>query len=305
MQAEAAPRLRRRFSRTTLAILAALCLLGVQSLRGLDWHEGDGFRWANLDVHGSAPGFTLLSPDATGLKFTNQLDEATGASNRILYNGSGVAVGDFDNDGLPDVFLCNLSGTNALYKNLGNWKFKDVTAEAGLSAPIPFARGAVFADINGDGFLDLLVSVTGRGVLCFTNDGHGKFLDDTASAGTSGKYGSTTMTLADIDGNGTLDLYIANYRTDDVRDRGRVNMTMVHGQPILPGTDTNRFLIMNGTLAERGEPDQLLLNDGMGHFKPVSWTGGAFLDEDGHKLSQPPLDWGLTAAFRDVNGDMA
>ena len=254
---------------------------------------------------GTGPGFTLLSPEATGLRFTNELDEATGASNRVLYNGSGVAVGDFDNDGLPDIFLCNLSGRNALYKNLGNWHFKDVTAEAGLGDILPFTRGAVFADINGDGFLDLLISVTGRGVLCFLNDGHGHFTNITASAGTSGDYGSTTMTLADIDGNGTLDLYIANYRTDDIRDRGRVNMNMVKGRPVLPGSETNRFLLVNGQLLECGQPDQLFLNDGSGHFKPVSWTDGTFLDEDGHKLKEAPADWGLTAAFHDVNDDMA
>jgi hypothetical protein len=251
------------------------------------------------------PGFTLLSPEATGLNFTNQLDEALGASNRVFYNGSGVAVGDFDNDGLPDIFLCSLSGRNALYKNLGNWRFKDVTAEAGLGGLLPLSRGAVFADINGDGFLDLLISVTGRGVLCFLNDGHGRFTDVTAAAGTSGKYGSTTMALADIDGNGTLDLYIANYRTDDIRDHGRVTMTMVHGRPVLAGADTNRFLLVNGQLVECGEPDQLLLNDGAGHFKPVSWTDGTFLDEEGHKLAEAPLDWGLCASFRDVNNDMA
>ena len=63
------------------------------------------------------------------------------------------------------------------------------------------------------------------------------------------------------------------------------------------------MLVVNGQVLEYGEPDQLYLNDGKGRFTPVSWTGGPFLDEDGKPLTQPPLDWGLTAAFRDINGD--
>jgi hypothetical protein len=62
---------------------------------------------------------------------------------------------------------------------------------------------------------------------------------------------------------------------------------------------------VNGKLFEYGEPDQLYLNDGSGHFTPVSWTNGAFLDEDGKPLTAPPMDWGLAAAFRDLNGDGA
>ena len=85
-------------------------------------------------------------------------------------------------------------------------KFKDVTAESGIVCSNQFCRGAVFADINGDGFLDLLIATTGNGVLCFLNNGHGRFSDFTAEAGTATRYGSVTMALADIDGDGTLDL---------------------------------------------------------------------------------------------------
>ncbi|MCK6500018.1 MAG: VCBS repeat-containing protein, partial [Nitrospira sp.] len=157
----------------------------------------------------------------------------------------------------------------------------------------------------GDRHLDLLLSVNGQGVRCYLNDAKGRFVDATASAGTSSRGGSTTLALADVDGNGTLDLYITNYRPDDIRDRGRVNMTMVNGRPILRGAETNRFLMVQGRLEECGQPDQLLLNDGTGRFTPVPWTGGAFLDEHGKPLTEPPLDWGLTATFRDVDGDGA
>jgi len=204
---------------------------------------------------------------------------------------------------LPDIFLCGLDTPSALYKNLGDWKFKEVTAEAGVVCPGKNFRGAVFADINGDGWLDLLVATTGRGVLCFLNDGHGKFKDITAAAGTASQHGSVGMTLADIDGNGTLDLYIVNNRPDDIRDRGQVDVQMVRGQLSIPPALKDRLVVIDGHVQEYGEPDQLMLNDGQGHFTPVPWTGGKFLDEDGKPLTQAPLDWGLTAAFRDLNND--
>ncbi|MHB9007862.1 MAG: FG-GAP repeat domain-containing protein, partial [Limisphaerales bacterium] len=270
------------------------------------WTAGNGFRWTPLDVPTEGrSGFTRLDPNVTGVAFTNRLDEATGAANRVLYNGAGVAVGDYDRDGRPDLFLCDLAGRNALFRNLGNGRFENVTAAAGLADPLPQTRGAVFGDVNGDGHPDLLISVNGKGVLSFVNHGRGGFVNATATAGTASGAGSTTLALADVDGNGTLDLYVTNYRIDDVRDRGRASMKLVNGRPVLPGTETNRFEWIDGRLEENGQADQLLLNDGTGRFRAVSWTGGNFLDEAGQPLRQPPLDWGLTATFRDVNGDSA
>ncbi len=271
----------------------------------LAFQAGDGHRWAPLEVSSQGKtGFSLVPSAKTGLVFTNVVTEESGAANRVLYNGSGVASGDFDNDGLPDVYFCSLTGRNRLYKNLGDWRFQDVTEQAGLGETLLYSRGAVFTDINGDRHLDLLVSCSGQGVRCFLNNGTGKFTDATASAGTANASGSTSLTLADIDGNGTLDLYVANYRPDDIRDRGRVQITMVKGRPILPGAETNRFVFLNGRLEECGQPDQLFLNDGTGRFKLVDWLGGTFLDESGKPLTEPPADWGLTASFRDVDGDL-
>ena len=140
------------------------------------WHAVAGGRWAELDVPTAGKtGFTLLSPDTTGVSFTNTIAEWQSASNRVLLNGSGVAVGDFDNDGWPDIYFCSLNGHNTLYRNLGGWRFSDVTEQAGLKRDERFYRGAVFADVNGDGSLDLLLCVLGGGVQCFLNDGHGKF----------------------------------------------------------------------------------------------------------------------------------
>src|SRR5256885_15230911 len=107
-------------------------------------------------------------------------------------NGSGLAAGDFDNDGLPDLYFCSLQGRNALYKNLGNDAFKNVTAESGIVCPGQNYRGAVFADVNGGGWLDLFVATTGSGVLCFTHDGRGVFSSPPPFPGTGREYGTAT-----------------------------------------------------------------------------------------------------------------
>jgi hypothetical protein len=265
-----------------------------------------GIRSTELPAISAGPvGFRRVPESESGVQFINSLDEWSGAANRVLYNGAGLAAGDVNGDGLPDLFFCDLGGTNRLYLNRGGWRFEEATSRAGLSQSLRYSRGAVLADLDGDADLDLLVSVNGRGVLCFLNDGQGQFRDVSAEAGTTGSEGSTSMTLADVDGNGTLDLYIANYRTDDVRDRGQVRFRMIQGRPVLPGSETNRFALKEGRLEEFGQADRLLLNDGQGRFREVSWSGGAFLDADGRPLTEPPRDWGLMAAFRDLNGDGA
>ncbi|HTG45796.1 MAG TPA: VCBS repeat-containing protein, partial [Verrucomicrobiae bacterium] len=228
--------------------------------QGFTWQEIPGARWAALPVPVNGKiGFTSLPPEQTKVSFTNTLDEWPAAANRVLLNGSGVAVGDYDNDGWPDIFFCSLNGRNTLERNLGGWRFEDVTAQAGLKRDSRFYRGAVFADVNGDGTLDLLVCVVGGGVECFLNNGQGKFSNGTAPARLISQLGSMTLALADTDGNGTLDLYVANNRSDDIRDRGQVNLQLVNGQVKIPSELKDRLLVVNGQVLEYGEPDQLYL----------------------------------------------
>jgi hypothetical protein len=290
---------------TTRWLITSFALLfSFSSFAQPKWTDFPGGRWTELTPSSAGKvGFTLLDPASTGVLFTNNLPEEFGAANRTLYNGSGVAAGDFDGDGRPDLVFVGLQNRLELYRNLGNWRFTNVTAESGIRITNLVCRGVVLADITGDGALDLLVSGNGVGVRCWANDGHGHFQEITREARTASSFGSMTMGLADVDGDGTLDLYIANNRTDDIRDRGQVQLRLVGGKPVVPAALTNRLVFVDGQLIEYGEPDILLLNDGKGHFHPLPWNN--FFDENGQPLKGPPLDWGLTATFRDLNNDGA
>ncbi|MFO1497923.1 MAG: FG-GAP-like repeat-containing protein [Verrucomicrobiota bacterium] len=269
---------------------------------------------AVLQLRVPAPGrtgFSSMAPTTTGVWFTNALSEAHAVENRIREDGSGIALGDVDGDGRCDIYLCGLDRANALYRNLGDWRFEDISDRAGIACPGQYSTGAALADIDGDGDLDLLVNGLGVGTRLFRNDGQGHFTEST-NTGLIRKYGSTSLALADIDGDGDLDLYVANYRTDTIRDAPPgVKAELfrdAQGKVIVEPAD--RFLIVpqgreGVNLVERGEADFLYLNDGKGEFTPVSWTSGRFRDEDGQPLRRAPLYWGLTVAFRDLNDDGA
>src|SRR5258707_14043932 len=95
-------------------------------------------------------GFTLLPSAVTGISFTNRLPPDRHMTNQVLMNGSGVAAGDVGGDGWGDLYFCRLGGPNVLYRNLGDWKFEDITAASGTACPKIDATGAGFADLAGD-----------------------------------------------------------------------------------------------------------------------------------------------------------
>lgn len=267
------------------------------------WQTNHGFRSASLTVPTTGKaGFTLLPESQTRIAFTNHLADASAAANQILMGGSGVALGDVDGDGLCDLYLCQLEGDNALYRNLGGWRFENVTTRAGVACPNQFSTGCAFADVDGDGDLDLLVNALGVGTRLFLNNGRGAFTESAQPALRTSR-GATSLALADVDGDGDLDLYVANYRTNTIRSTG-MSVLNIAGRRVIRPEDREQYEITpEGLILEHGDVDVLFLNDGRGAFSPVPWTGGAFLDEDGRPLAAAPKDWGLSAMFRDIDGD--
>ncbi len=244
-----------------------------------------------------------MGPQQTQVAFTNLLADRLAAENQVLQNGSGVALGDVDGDGRCDIYLCGLEGVNGLYRNLGEWRFEDITVSAGVACDGDLSTGAVLADVDGDGDLDLLVNSVGGGTRCFLNDSKAKFVE--SNSGLHRKLGAMSMALGDIDGDGDLDLYVANYRTTTVRSTG-IQVLNVSGRRMVRPEDRDQLeFTPEGRLLEYGERDALYLNDGKGGFTAVSWTDGRFVDEDGRRLNDAPRDWGLSVTVRDINGDGA
>src|SRR5581483_5787521 len=121
------------------------------------WHNEAGYRWRELRVPDGRPGFTTLSASRTGIRFQNTVRDTLLVGNRVLGQGGGVAMGDVDGDGRPDVFLAKTDGCSALYHNLGNWKFEDVARASGVAVCDRHTTAAAFADVDGDGDLDLVL----------------------------------------------------------------------------------------------------------------------------------------------------
>jgi hypothetical protein len=110
-----------------------------------------------------APLFELMKN--TGINFTNNVVDGKLENSflfRNFYNGGGVAIGDINNDGLPDIFFTSNTGDNKLYLNKGNFQFEDISDKAGIIKDDKWNTGVVFADINGDGWLDIYVCSSGH-----------------------------------------------------------------------------------------------------------------------------------------------
>ena len=230
------------------------------------------------------PLFKLLSADKTGVTFANTIttsDSLNVLTDVYIYNGAGVAVGDIDNDGLPDIFFSGNMVSSRLYRNKGHMKFEDITERAGVHTS-RWATGATMVDINGDGYLDIYISVSGpewskpaeRANLLFINNRDGTFTEAAAQYGIADTGFTTQTVFLDYNGDGCLDLFLLN---NSPKDFSRGSASHPTGVRNLTPDSYN----------------QLYRNDCRGKFTNVSREARILRD----------AGYGLGVVVSDLNGD--
>jgi hypothetical protein len=204
----------------------------------------------------SAQRFTRMLPEQTGVSFSNVIVESEQFNiytDFYAYNGGGVAIGDVNGDGRPDLFFTSTQHNNKLYLNRGEWRFEDVTSIAGLDSS-RHASGVMMADLTGDGALDIVVCRRELPIEFWVNDASGSFSEQSVSRGLTITNFATQSYPIDYDRDGDLDLFVVNNGT--ARRHGYVN----------PGVN-----------------DLLYRNDGTGHFEDL--TAAAGIKDRGYGLS--------------------
>lgn len=227
--------------------------------------------------------FELLPPEYTGIDFSNTLSENDSLNilNYVYYyNGGGVGIADFNNDGREDIFFTGNENSCRLYLNKGELQFEDVTKQAGLETT-QWCTGVAVADVNADGWMDIYVCTAGhpqperRKNLLFINEGKQgatTFTESAAAYGIADTAYSTQAAFFDYDRDGDLDLYVMNH----ANERQTLNTP-------LP----------KKTNGEGSSNDRLYRNEGgKGAFTDVTKEAGI--------LSE---GYGLGIAVSDVNGD--
>jgi hypothetical protein len=198
--------------------------------------------WISCETSGDTDGtptdtfqlFKEISSRKSGVNFSNDItenEEKHYFNFQYMYNGGGVAAGDINNDGLPDLYFTSNEGANKLYLNKGDLKFEDITAKAGVDGGEGWDMGVSMIDINEDGFLDIYVCKSGwqkinpvlRKNLLFINQGDNTFKEQAAQYGLANGGFSVQAVYLDYDNDGDLDMYLTNHPTDfDVKKENQL-----------------------------------------------------------------------------------
>lgn len=222
--------------------------------------------------------FTLLSAADTGIDFDNRAD-ALDFIAEDKASQSGLACGDFNNDGIMDLYLAGIETDNKLYMGEGNFRFRDVTESSGqdLACTGLESFSALFVDVDGDSDSDLYVGIRGADDRLYINDGRGHFSDEAAERGTTATIATSSVAAFDVEPDGDLDLYVCSHAFDP-------QMT-INDAMVAQNVDAEHAVI-------RPELDLLLINDGQGVF--TDGTGAAGIDG---------LSWSWQAMPADYNDD--
>lgn len=229
--------------------------------------------------------FALKSVKETGIDFNNQIVESDTfniLTDEYIFNGGGVAVGDFNNDGLPDLYFTGNQVSNRLYLNKGDFKFEDITNSSRTAAEDRWSTGVTVVDINGDGWLDIYVCAAmfpekeKRANMLFVNqgldqDGKPHFKEMAKEFGIAENGNSMWATFFDYNNDGLLDLYV-------------LNNEQVKGVP-----SNFREKITDGSAINN---DRLYKNNGDGTFTDVTIEAGITIE-----------GFGLGLAVADINQD--
>lgn len=237
--------------------------------------KDDAKRGRNTAADPVAPSdamFKLVSAAESGLSFSNQVAEdfeQNVIKNAYYYNGGGVGIIDVNRDGKPDVYFTATTGACKLFLNEGNLKFRDITAEAGVSAVEGIKTGVSIADVNGDGWQDIYVCRAGLmpGDVCrnllFVNNKNNTFTEQAKAFGLDDPSPSNHANFFDYDLDGDLDVYVINFPVDFKLTTQMDMQQLEDGRIIRRTAPTTEF-----------ESDKLFRNNGNGAFTDVSKAAG-------------------------------
>jgi enediyne biosynthesis protein E4 len=266
--------------------------------------------------------FKLMSPDETGVLTENRYADPSMWGERFAEFdvgsiGTGVAIGDYDGDGRPDIFVVSKTESCRLFRNLGGWKFEDVTERAGVGdkgdAAAIWKQGATFVDIDNNGRLDIYVCRFGAPNLLYINQGDGTFREEAAIRGLAVNDGSVMAAFCDYDRDGHIDVFIQTNRAESEGQANSQRNYLFHNNGDGTFTDVTEKAGISGKAQGHsaiwwdydgdGWPDLYVAND----FSPPDKLyhnnrNGTFTDTINEVVPHMPFS-SMGADLGDVNND--